>query len=82
MMATFLAGIGAASVHRMKLGALVAMGAMRHVPAVLDFHHASEAGRIRGVLVLEILEGVFGHGAIPYLRLRDSLTEGVLVVKG
>ena len=85
VVAACLTGIGPAFAHGMELGALLAAGARDFGTAVVYFHQFGEAGSIVRIFLLELLERVFRHRPIPYaalyLRLRDSLSCLLLVVK-
>ena len=83
VMSTFLTGESLASIHRVKLGFLDATaGAGDFGAAVVHLHQLSQASRVVRILGLKLFEGVLGHGRCPYLRLRTTLPNGLLAVKG
>lgn len=62
VMAAMLARIGAPLGYPMKFRIRAAPGARELGTAVLDLHDPVEACAVVGVLTLEFLEGVLGHG--------------------
>jgi hypothetical protein len=66
----------------MELGPLnAAAGASDFGPAIVDLHQLGEAGRVIRYSAWNWLK-VYLAMANPYLRLRDSLPDGLLAVKG
>jgi hypothetical protein len=80
VMAALLTRVSPPLAHRMKLGPLVASWAIRLVAPVLDFHDASETGRVIRKIGLKLLESILGHDC-P-LWLRGKCIMAVLAVKG
>ena len=66
----------------MEPGASIANVAVCFVAPVENFHDLGQTRVVIWILDLEFLKRIFGHGGYPYLRLRDSLLQFLLVVKG
>jgi hypothetical protein len=82
VMTALLARKSAAFVHHVEACFHAARWTKDFCPAVVDFHQLRETRPVIGVLSLEFFECVFGHESPLALRLWDTMTELVLVVKG
>jgi hypothetical protein len=68
-MTAMLAGIAAPLLHPMELRLTLAGRALEFGAAVPHFHNLVEAGRVVRIFVLELFEGVFGHGSIRHVQI-------------